>query len=70
VDEGTLTRSDFEDRRVSHGDFADEGKVGGKGVGSPMRVIRVDGVAIHGGALEFGQRVRREDVFCENPIQR
>jgi hypothetical protein len=35
-----------------------------------MRVTRTDGVAVHGGALEVRERVRREDVFGKDPIQR
>ena len=62
MDQGTLRGREGQRGGRAHGNLADEVEIRGQGLARAEGIRGADSVAVHGGAREFGERVRGEDV--------
>jgi len=64
MDQRTLRGIESQVGGRAHGNFANEGQVRRQGLAGAKGVRRADGIPVHGGAREFGERVRGQDIVC------
>ena len=69
VDERALRRVESQRGGRAHGNLADEGQICGQGLARAEGVCGADGVPVHGGARELGERVRRGHVGGEDAAE-